>query len=163
MNADGSGQRLLERGAWEDIAWSPDGREIAFLRVGSGEKPGLFVVKADGSGQRRLTRNAQASGFAWAPDGQTIAFTRVRGGYRDVHVMNADGSGQRRLAQRGIKPRWSPDRQQIAFINADAARRTLAGIEQIRHDARPALMPMRFLARLAGKGGFILLHVAPPA
>jgi hypothetical protein len=31
MNADGSGQRLMARDAWMDIAWSPDGREIAFL------------------------------------------------------------------------------------------------------------------------------------
>ena len=108
MNADGSGQRLLARGAWEDIAWSPDGREIAFLRVGAGEKPGLYVVKADGSGERRLTRDAQASGLAWTPDGQTIAFTRVRGGYRDVYVMNADGSGQRRLVQRGISRAGRP-------------------------------------------------------
>jgi hypothetical protein len=72
MNADGSGQRLLARETGlGDMAWSPDGREIAFLR-GSSENPGFVVVKADGSGERRLTRNAAASGFDWAPDGRTI-------------------------------------------------------------------------------------------
>jgi TolB protein len=87
------------------MAWSPDGREIAFLRDLS-----FTVVSVDGSGERVLTRNAIGSGFDWASDG-TIAFTRVRGGYRDIHVMNADGSGQRRLARSpGFEgtPAWSP-------------------------------------------------------
>ena len=80
MNPDGSGQRLLARETGlGDMAWSPDGREIAFGR-GSSEDPGLHVVKVDGSGERLLTRNGY--GFDWAPDG-TIAFTRVRGGYRE--------------------------------------------------------------------------------
>ena len=62
MNADGSGQRLLAREAGLGLmAWSPDGRKIAFVRSG------LMVVRADGSGELRLTRDAVGgSGFlAW--------------------------------------------------------------------------------------------------
>jgi Tol biopolymer transport system component len=124
MNADGSGRRLLAGDAWMDIAWSPDGRKIAFFRVGSSPRPGFYVVRADGSGERRLTRNAMGSGLAWAPDGESIAFTRGGGpfyggpeDYRDIWVMNADGSGQRRLVKRAIEPRWSPDGQQISFMS----------------------------------------------
>ena len=96
MNADGSGKRLLTRDAWQGLAWSPDGRKIAF--VGGGGKSEIYVINADGSGQRRLTRTAGYEfGPAWSPDGRKIAFSRGPNGDHQVYVMNADGSGQRRL------------------------------------------------------------------
>ena len=39
-------------------SWSPDGRRIAFLSRRDGSKE-LYIVSADGSGQRRLTRDAR--------------------------------------------------------------------------------------------------------
>src|SRR5262245_28165673 len=69
VNPDGSGQRLLAREAglgW-DIVWSPDGREIAFLRQAN--QGGLYAVSADGSGERLLTGEAANSGYDWASDG----------------------------------------------------------------------------------------------
>ena len=108
MNPDGSGLRLLAREVGlGEMAWSPDGREILY--------GGLSVVKADGSGERRLSD--EAYGFGWAPDGQQIAFTTVRGGYRDIYVVNSDGSGQRRIVKRGAYPSWSPDGRQIVFTS----------------------------------------------
>ncbi len=64
MNADGSGKRNLTRDRANDDypTWSPDGRRIAFLRgppqAASRDRYGyhLYVVNADGSGLRRLTR-----------------------------------------------------------------------------------------------------------
>ena len=54
--------------------WSPDGRRIAFLNKRDGGKE-VYVVSADGSGQRRLTRDARyAATPAWSPDGRKIAF-----------------------------------------------------------------------------------------
>jgi hypothetical protein len=82
-------------------AWSPDGRKIAFVSERD-RNYGIYVMNADGSGQRRLTGNADPNaGQAWSPDGRKIAFLRPGGRTSELYVMNADGSGQRRLTQRG--------------------------------------------------------------
>jgi Tol biopolymer transport system component len=89
----------------------------------------LYVMNADGSGKRMLTRDV-FTGAAWSPDGQKIAFTRdhhrkfVPGAYTPadsniaIHVINADGSGERRLtlnAGNHFGAVWSPDGRRIAF------------------------------------------------
>ena len=120
----GIGSRLLEliqsppgRPDVQTPVWSPDGRRIAFLSRRDGNKE-LYVMNADGSGQRRLTRDASISATpAWSPDGRTLAFESVRDGTTGVYVVNADGGGQRRLARNGHAPAWSPDGRTIAFFS----------------------------------------------
>jgi TolB protein len=102
MSADGSDvRRVAPKATSGEPAWSPDGRRIAFRifdgrRFESAGNSDLFVVNADGSGLRRLTRGAaNVRWFAWSPDGRTVAFLRNR----EVYVVNADGTGERRLTQ----------------------------------------------------------------
>ena len=124
MNADGSGQSRLTNGSVPECgqewgaAWSPDGRKIAIVGNPMFPPPAgtpytfaskIYVMNADGSGQRRLTGGTAdfEESPAWSPDGRKIAF--VRDG---VYVVNADGSGERRLTRiraafRGLA--WSPD------------------------------------------------------
>jgi Tol biopolymer transport system component len=60
IRADGRGRRALTRnlGADGGAAWSPDGRRIAFWSErfeGRQRVRGLYVMRADGSGGRRLS------------------------------------------------------------------------------------------------------------
>jgi Tol biopolymer transport system component len=112
MNADGTDVRNLTNSAdvegWP--AWSPDGRQIVFtterddcrrstsadcLTSGDiGPWHTLYVMNADGTGQRRLTRTFGQ--FAvWSPDGQYILFAPF------LNVIRADGTGLIRLPVEG--------------------------------------------------------------
>jgi len=136
-NADGSEHRILTR-AWPgrtpSLAWSPDGRKLAFLRDGAcGDFCfKLSVVNSDGSGLRDLTSKlgagkgpgaGPASDPAWSPDGRKIAFVRLNAGpdRSPVYVVNADGSGLRNLTPKPVgvyaNPAWSPDGRKIAFVS----------------------------------------------
>jgi dipeptidyl aminopeptidase/acylaminoacyl peptidase len=122
MNVDGKGPtRLTSTGTNWDPTWSPDGTQIAFRKSVAGDEE-IYVVGADGSGERDVSRSPQTWELApsWSPDGTRIAFTSVRGNDQgpQVYVMNADGTGVKQLtdtADPHDSPQWSPDGDRIAF------------------------------------------------
>jgi|GEM_PF-4356087 len=56
MNADGSDQVQLTSGPGDDFgtAWSPGGRQIAFVRDFANGDRSVWTMNADGSDQHRL-------------------------------------------------------------------------------------------------------------
>ena len=68
----GAGEtRLTTGGGHARPRWSPDGRQLAFLKNNQ-----LWTMRADGSAKRRLTTRT-AAGPSWAPDGKSIAFASL--------------------------------------------------------------------------------------
>jgi TolB protein len=106
---DGTGRRLLSNQTTncQNAEWSPAGLFIVFECRLAG---GLVIMRADGSGERRLTTAAHTidSSPAWSPDGRTIVFSRATWTYR----IGPDGGGLRRVARvvgdRAVSPdgRW---------------------------------------------------------
>jgi Tol biopolymer transport system component len=129
MNPNGHRVRQLTFGpAIQEIPdWSPDGRWIAFnaAPVFPGE-PGfhtdIWIMRADGSHKRQLTRGAFDDEPVFSPDGRRIAFGR-RTQDADIpeiaiYVMNRDGTHQREVVPETLglaHPDWSPDGRWIAF------------------------------------------------
>jgi sugar lactone lactonase YvrE len=114
IRADGSGLVRLTNSdvrPGEDYSpdWSPDGKRIAFKSSRAG-KYQVYVMNADGSHQRRLTRDSFADeGPSWSPDGRKLAFKSDRSGEYQVYVMYADGLGQTQLTYYGggdVDPAW---------------------------------------------------------
>ncbi|HEU5336798.1 MAG TPA: S9 family peptidase [Terriglobales bacterium] len=70
ITAGADGNDYSER----ELAWSPDGKRIAFLSTASG-KTELYVANTSGGTARKLTSvTGYLAAPAWSPDGTTIAF-----------------------------------------------------------------------------------------
>ena len=90
--------------AWSDTspAWSPDGREIGFVRKGS-ESPdstaSIWIMNADGTSAKRVTERSTA--MAWLPGGKKI-LVQESSGLTKVDLasggrMPVPGAGSRTL------------------------------------------------------------------
>jgi TolB protein len=116
--------RQVTKTAWYEgsPSWSPDRKQIVYVSARGGDAD-IYVMNADGTGQRRLAgsrKGPQDQYPAWSPDGKLIAFASNRHGEADIYVMRADGTGLRRLTRNAIwiedqQPRFSPDGRFIVF------------------------------------------------
>jgi WD40-like Beta Propeller Repeat len=114
INPDGTGRKRLTLPCPGPIlppcfikayAWSPHGTRMAFVQGYPNRDRhntmSLFVVNADGSGEKRLARCGQAEGcnwaygsrISWSPDGSKIVFSDSS----SLYVVKVNGGVLRRL------------------------------------------------------------------
>ena len=115
VRTDGQGLEQITTGRLSATApaFSPNGKQIVFSRLGSG----LFRVSLDGSGLRRLTSGSRDSQPVWSPNGKQIAFLRpYRTGWR-VAVLPAVGGVPHPLpkAPPAGRPSWIENGRAIAI------------------------------------------------
>jgi Tol biopolymer transport system component len=112
MNSDGTDQRRLvddggcraayqAAGCTNGLAWSPDGSQLAFHSAS-----GIYVLRADGSGLRRITKDGVQP--SWSPDGSRIAISRGS----ELFTMAPDGSHVTQVVGVVVEPPygwvWNP-------------------------------------------------------
>lgn len=107
----------LTTASWNDPAWSPDGRWIAYV---GNTRGAVELASADGSQHRRLQTGypGEVRYPTWSPDGTRIAFeaTPRSGCGRSalqvrtcaVYAVDLDGTHLRLLARHAASPAWSP-------------------------------------------------------
>ena len=138
MDADGGNERQITTATAPSFdvapAWSPDGSQIAFVRVASGagsEQPraSLHVVARDGGAVRDLAQ--EGSEPVWSPDGKRVAFVSYRDRFGrtcfhecstsgEIYVLEVETGETRRLTRSQASdgsPAWSPDGRRIAFVS----------------------------------------------
>ena len=120
-NPDGVNLVHLTKGQDSAPVWSPNGRDIAFVRT-DGQNSDIYIVSKlkDGTWQEstELTRLTQHESNdlapAWSPDSKTLAFVSFRDDNAEIYTMGSDGSKQRRLTNNGaddLAPGVVPQRQ----------------------------------------------------
>jgi TolB protein len=101
-------------------AFSPSGKRITFV---SDRKafPNIFLMRADGSHQQRLTRGSHFDlSPSFSSDGRRIAFASSPELLSQIFTMRRDGTHIRKLTQGGFNdgPAFSPVAPEIAYAKA---------------------------------------------
>lgn len=87
------------------LAWSPDGKKIAFYAKYDNKKTwSIHTMNIDGTNRKRLTHAKNKWDYApeWSPDGKKIIFSREyrdsdKKGQQEIWIMNSDGSEQTQI------------------------------------------------------------------
>ncbi|WP_298831552.1 Tol-Pal system beta propeller repeat protein TolB [uncultured Piscinibacter sp.] len=175
-DADGEGGQVALNSPEPIIspAWSPDGRELAYVSFES-QKAVVYAQEVM-SGKRRQLANFRGSNSApaWAPDGQTLAATLSRDGGSQLYLLDRNGGNVRRLTSSqaiDTEPVFDwPDGKRLYFVSdrggGPQVYRVAAGgggVERITfagsYNISPAISPDgRTLAYVSRQGNSFKLH-----
>ena len=174
---------LLLADLWpvRDMAWSRDGRQMAFSRFRTDlvDSSNLWLANADGANRRMLTHAIGIQQHpAWSPDGTQLAYSGGHGpGTYELYVVTADGARTTQFTANHAEdffPAWSPDGKRLSWssdvsgdyemwiMNADGS-----GVVQLTHapglDSNPAWSPDgAWLAFSSNRSGKLELWIMRP-
>jgi eukaryotic-like serine/threonine-protein kinase len=126
-DANVSNPRQITSGTERDdgmrgLSWTPDGKIV--YRSVAGGTPNIWIMAADGSGQRQLSFNtSQNFDPVVSPDGQYIVWASRRTGNTNLWRVDLDGGNLRQLTN-GVGeylPDHSPDGKWILYTAYDPA------------------------------------------
>ncbi len=127
--------------------YSPDGRSIAYLEANGDEFPGIYLMNADGTGDRKIAENVfptSASGMrpAWSPDGSRLYYTKMEvvrntNLYDDLFSFDLKKEKEVRLTRnlRARDPHVSPDGTKLVFV-ANRMGMTRLGVLELSADRK---------------------------
>ncbi len=121
-DSDGFNEQIIlsSKEALMSPAWSPDGKQLAYVSFEAGHSQVFVQQLADG--QRKLVANYSGlnSAPAWSPDGKRLALTLSKDGNAEIYIMDLRSQKLVRVTRSyGIdtEAAWSPDGNSIVFTS----------------------------------------------
>lgn len=182
-DADGEGGQVALNSPEPIIspAWSPDGKELAYVSFES--QKAVVYTQEVASGKRRVIANFRGSNSApaWSPDGKTMVLTLSRDGGSQLYAMGRNGDNVRRLTTSSAidtEPVFSPDGQSIYFVSdrggspqiyrmaaagGAAERITFSGTYNISPDISPDGRTLAYISRQGNSFRLYIMDLASGA
>ncbi len=129
--ARGTLTRITSEGGAGAVTWSPDGKRVVYRSAIGEGKSGLFLKRADGSGEAELLLSGDNASrpvpYSWSPDGRDLLFSdRHSATDEDIWVLPVEGDRKPRpfirmpFSQWG--PSFSPNGRWVAYISDESGR-----------------------------------------
>jgi len=125
----GQSRQLVDRVS-SPVAFSPGGRELAFVRNNPGSETSLVVTESDGTGERQLSTRKipnpfSEQGISWSPDGKTIAIGAYSGGECYVVTVQLANGAVKQVGSKGwrhvLRVAWLADSSGFVLGAQDSA------------------------------------------
>ena len=107
-------------------AWSPDGRQIAYVRL-DGPLPQIRVVSSLGGSDRQVSDFPILLPVTWSPDGRYVVAGRVgasdsAGATNGIYLVPVQGGEPRAITRpkasgQDLSPVFSPDGHRLAYVS----------------------------------------------
>ena len=137
-SADGTGRKILTPTGFQgQPSFSPNGKWVVFERDSAPGDNGVWLIRANGTGSHRLTRNPFATSGEcgcdtdpnFSPNGRWITFVRIKKEHQQqaLFAVRPNGTGLHQVTpyswEVAVKHDWSPDGKWILLTtNADLVR-----------------------------------------
>jgi Tol biopolymer transport system component len=104
-------------------SWSPDGKLIAFEKLGSSGRWEIWMLPTEGERKPYpyLQGQFQESHPAFSPDGKWLGYMSTESGRHEVYVQRFPGPGEKVQVSTdgGIYPVWSRDGRRLIYESSD--------------------------------------------
>ena len=101
-------------------AWSPDGKEIAYVSFET-DRPAIYRQNLATGQREQLTNFPGLNGSpAWSPDGNSMAMVLSKDGSPDIYLMNLATKNLTRITRHyaiDTEPTWMPDGNSLMFTS----------------------------------------------
>ncbi len=135
-------------------SFSPDGRTLAYTRVG--QTSDIYLVT---KGEEPRLFETQASCPAISPDGRWVAYASPGAGTASIYVRPVEGEGKWQVSPNlGGYPRWSGDGRRLFYIDIGSPKRPLMAVDVAPGESFRAGPPQVVLENV---GGAFVTSTAP--